>query len=105
MAGLTDVGETTGDQDRTGTEVIISEAERLHTAPDTDGVNIKYMGGLDMSPVWDHWRDPLSDTEMGEIRITTEPVFGLTSRPRSDAEREAVALPVQPPRKGAGAAL
>jgi len=105
MAGLTDVGETTGDQDRTGTEVIVSEAERLHTAPDTDGVNIKYMGGLDMSPVWDHWRDPLSDTEMGEIRITTEPVFGLTSRPRSDAEREAVALPVQPPRKGAGAAL
>ncbi len=105
MAGLTDVSETTGDQDRTGTEVIVSEAERLHTAPDTEGVNVKYMGGLDMSPVWDHWRDPLSDTDMGEIRITTEPVFGLTSRPRSDAERDAVTRPVLPPANGAAAAL
>ncbi|MBU3064706.1 tryptophan 7-halogenase [Nocardia sp. NEAU-G5] len=103
MAGLTDVGETTGTQERTGTEVIASEAERLHTAPDTDGVNIKYMGGLDMSPVWDHWRDPLVDTDMGEIRITTEPVFGLTTRARTDAERDAVARPVLPPRHGAAA--
>jgi flavin-dependent dehydrogenase len=100
MAGLTDVGETTGEQDRTGTEVIVAEAERLHTAPDTDGVNIKYMGGLDMSLVWDHWRDPLSDTAMGEIRITTEPVFGLATHPRTDAELEAVARPVLPPHTG-----
>ncbi|WP_327120491.1 FAD-dependent oxidoreductase [Nocardia sp. NBC_01730] len=95
MAGLTDVDESSGEQERAGTDTILSEAERLH--PESDGVNIKYMGGLDMSPVWDHWRDPLSDTVMGDVRITTEPILGLTNRPRTAAEIEAVARPVIPP--------
>jgi hypothetical protein len=47
--------------------------------------------------VWDHWRDPLADTTTGELRITTEPVLGLTDRPRTDEEIEAVARPVLPP--------
>jgi hypothetical protein len=99
MAGLTDVDESSGEQQRAGTDTIVSEAERLHA--ESDGVNIKYMGGLDMSPVWDHWRDPLADTVMGDVRITTEPVLGLTSRARTAAEMEAVARPVLPP-TGAG---
>jgi flavin-dependent dehydrogenase len=100
MAGLTDVDESSGEQQRAGTDTIVSEAERLHA--ESDGVNIKYMGGLDMSPVWDHWRDPLADTVMGDVRITTEPVLGLTSRARTAAEMEAVARPVLPPTDAGG---
>ncbi|MEV0295459.1 NAD(P)/FAD-dependent oxidoreductase [Nocardia sp. NPDC050710] len=94
-AGLTDMGESAGQQQRAGTGTLVSEAELRAEA---DGVNIHYMGGLDMSPVWNHWRDPLGhDTEMDDVRITTEPVLGLTRRPRTEAEIEAVIRPVIPP--------
>lgn len=95
-AGLTDVDESSGQQQRAGTDTIVSEVEDLETDP--DGINIHYMGGLDMSPVWNHWRDPLGqDTEMDDLRITTEPALGLTRRPRTAAEVAAVARPVAPP--------
>ncbi|MFF0491938.1 NAD(P)/FAD-dependent oxidoreductase [Nocardia sp. NPDC004068] len=97
MAGLTDVDESSGEQRRTNTATIVAEVEHA----EDEGVNIKYMGKLDMSPVWNIWRDPLgADTEMGEVRITTEPVLGLTRRPRTEAEMAAVARPFLPPKKG-----
>ncbi|MGY2061511.1 NAD(P)/FAD-dependent oxidoreductase, partial [Nocardia gipuzkoensis] len=96
IAGLTDVDESSGQQLRTQTDTIVTEAERLHE--EAAETNIKYMGGLDMSPVWNIWRDPLGpDTVMGDVRITTEPVLGLTRRPRTDTEREGVARPFHPP--------
>ncbi|WP_280252709.1 NAD(P)/FAD-dependent oxidoreductase [Nocardia abscessus] len=93
MAGLTDMDESSGAQQRAATETIVSAAERLHD----ESANLEYMGHLDMSVVWDHWRDPLADTTTGELRITTEPVLGLTDRPRTDTEIAAVARPVLPP--------
>jgi flavin-dependent dehydrogenase len=95
MAGLTDPAELAGQQRRIDTATIADATGHL------DGVNDKYMGGISMRPVWDHWRDPLgADTEMGELRITTDPVLGLTRRPRTDSEIAAVVLPFHPP-KGA----
>ncbi|WP_062991035.1 MULTISPECIES: NAD(P)/FAD-dependent oxidoreductase [Nocardia] len=97
MAGLTDVDETSGEQGRTPTDTIASaltETEKLHA----DSANLEYMGHLDMSVVWDHWRDPLADTVLDNVRITTEPVLGLTTRPRDAAEIEAIARPVLPPK-------
>ncbi|MBF6520506.1 NAD(P)/FAD-dependent oxidoreductase [Nocardia farcinica] len=99
MAGLTDVEESAGSQQRTSTQAIVAEAERLHD----ESANLEYMGHLDMSVVWDHWRDPLADTVMDGVRITTEPVLGLTGRPRTAEEIAAVARPVIPP-KAAGVA-
>ncbi|WP_330230391.1 FAD-dependent oxidoreductase [Nocardia sp. NBC_00508] len=97
MAGLTDVDESSGEQQRTDTDTIVTEAELLAEEPAE--VNIKYMGHLDMSPVWNIWRDPLgADTVMGEVRITTEPALGLTSNPRTDAEMEAIVRPFIPPK-------
>ncbi|WP_331757890.1 tryptophan 7-halogenase (plasmid) [Nocardia sp. NBC_01377] len=94
-AGLTDVVETSGQAERVGTDTIVAEVENHQ--PDQEG-NIRYMGGLDMSVVWDHWRDPLGpDSAMDGLRITTEPVLGLTRRPRTDAEISAIARPVVPP--------
>lgn len=56
------------------------------------------MAHLDMSPVWNIWRDPLgADTTMGEVRITTEPVLGLTTSARTESEKDAIARPVVPP--------
>jgi hypothetical protein len=38
------------------------------------------MGGLDLSVVWNLWRNPLGpDTAMGDMHITTQPVLGLTT--------------------------
>ncbi|MEW1741418.1 NAD(P)/FAD-dependent oxidoreductase, partial [Nocardia beijingensis] len=82
-----------GAQQRAATATIISAAEGLHA----ESANLEYMGHLDMSVVWDHWRDPLADTTTGELRITTDPVLGLTDRPRTEAEIAAVARPVLPP--------
>ncbi|MFE9327679.1 NAD(P)/FAD-dependent oxidoreductase [Nocardia sp. NPDC052278] len=97
MAGLTDVDESSGDQVLTPTDTIASElteTEKLHA----ESANLEYMGHLDMSVVWDHWRDPLADTVLNDVRITTEPVLGLTTRPRDAAEVEAIARPVLPPK-------
>ncbi|TDD58871.1 NAD(P)/FAD-dependent oxidoreductase [Kribbella antibiotica] len=96
MAGLTDVDESSGAQQRTGSDTIATKADGLHDY--ASGANISYMGHLDMSPVWNVWRDPLgADTAMGDLRVTTEPVLGLTRRPRTDAEKDAIARPVNPP--------
>ncbi len=71
-AGLTDLGEASGSTARVATAAILDAAEDV-TEP-----NERYMGGIDMSPVWNIWRDPLGpDTAMGDIRITTEPRLGL----------------------------
>ncbi|MFJ1461122.1 NAD(P)/FAD-dependent oxidoreductase [Nocardia wallacei] len=100
MAGLTDVSESAGEQKRIETDTIVAEAEHVNE----EGVNIKYMGHLDMSPVWNIWRDPLgADTVMGDVRITTAPVLGLTSRPRTAAEMEGVVRPFIPPKRDAEA--
>ncbi|WP_280464784.1 NAD(P)/FAD-dependent oxidoreductase [Nocardia brasiliensis] len=96
IAGLTDMGESTGREERIGTDTIVSEAEQVRD--ETAKSNVKYMGGLDMSPVWNIWRDPLGpDTVMGEVRITTEPVLGLTTRTRTEAEAATVTRPHHPP--------
>ena len=59
-------------------EVLIAEAKQLKD--EIAESHLKYMGGLDMSVVWDLWRDPLGpDTAMGDTHITTEPVLGLTT--------------------------
>lgn len=94
MAGLTDVVESSGEQQRARTDTIVAEAEHLHA----DSANLQYMGRLDMSIVWDHWRDPLADTVMDDVRITTEPVLGLTHRPRTAEEIALIARPVLPPK-------
>jgi flavin-dependent dehydrogenase len=78
MAGLTDVRETHETGARTSTDVLIAEAKELKD--EIAESNLKYMGGLDMSVVWNLWRDPLGpDTAMGDTHITTEPVLGLTT--------------------------
>lgn len=78
MAGLTDVREARETATRTSTDTLIAEAEQVQDA--TAASNLKYMGGLDMSVVWDLWRNPLGpDTAMGDLHITTEPVLGLTT--------------------------
>ncbi|RDI60289.1 flavin-dependent monooxygenase QhpG [Nocardia pseudobrasiliensis] len=98
MAGLTDVDESSGQQRRIQTDAIVTETEHVHERAAES--NIKYMGGLDMSPVWNIWRDPLGpDTVMGDMRITTDPVLGLTKRPRSETERQGVVRPFHPPRR------
>ncbi|WP_330257133.1 tryptophan 7-halogenase [Nocardia sp. NBC_00565] len=94
MAGLTDLDESSGVQQRAGTDTLISEAERLHS----ESANLEYMGHLDMSIVWDHWRDPLKDTVVDQVRITTEPVLGLTTQPRTDDEIKTWSRPVLPPK-------
>lgn len=96
MAGITDVLESDGSQNRTATATIIEESDG-YRADYGEGANTEYMGGISMAPVWDLWRDPLgADTTMGEVRITTAPL-GLTSAPRTDAEKAAVVRPVRPP--------
>ena len=59
--GLTDLGEAGEQQPRVSSAVIEGST--------------KYMGGIDMAPVWDFWRDPLgtADTVMGELRLAVEP--------------------------------
>ncbi|WP_216899711.1 NAD(P)/FAD-dependent oxidoreductase [Nocardia alni] len=80
MTGLTDMRETGELGRRVSTRTLISEAEQIQDDAARSSVN--YMGGLDMSLVWDAWRDPLGpDTAMGDIRIATEPVLGLTTSP------------------------
>ncbi|MGE2817453.1 NAD(P)/FAD-dependent oxidoreductase [Mycobacterium heidelbergense] len=77
MTGLTDVREGHETEVRTSTDVLIAEASQLkdHLAES----NLRYMGGLDMSVVWNLWRDPLGpDTAMGDVHIVTEPLLGLT---------------------------
>lgn len=78
-AGLTDVREAEETGRRALTDTLVKEAEGVqdHAAKS----NVNYMGGLDMSPVWNIWRDPLGpDTAMGDIHITTTPHFGLATR-------------------------
>ncbi len=78
MAGLTDVREVRDSAARTSTDVLIAEAQDVQD--DTATSTLTYMGGLDMSVVWNLWRDPLGpDTAMGDVHITTEPVLGLTT--------------------------
>ncbi|GAA5060518.1 NAD(P)/FAD-dependent oxidoreductase [Nocardia callitridis] len=94
MAGLTDVNESEGQQQRTDTGALVSEVENLHS----ESANLEYMGHLDMSVVWDHWRDPLADIEIEGLRVATEPVLGLTRRARTEQEVAAVARPVLAPK-------
>ncbi|MFG2000628.1 NAD(P)/FAD-dependent oxidoreductase [Spirillospora sp. NPDC048911] len=75
--GLTDVREASETGGRALTGTLVKEAEDVqdHTAKSS----VKYMGGLDMSPVWNIWRDPLGpDTAMGDVHIVTSPRLGLT---------------------------
>jgi flavin-dependent dehydrogenase len=75
-AGLTDVREAQEAGRRTLTDVLLKEAEGVQDQAAESNVN--YMGGLDMSPVWNIWRDPLGpDTAMGDIHIVTKPRLGL----------------------------
>jgi flavin-dependent dehydrogenase len=75
-AGLTDVREAQETGQRALTHSLLKEAEDVHDEAAKSNVN--YMGGLDMSPVWNIWRDPLGpDTAMGDIRITTSPLLRL----------------------------
>ncbi|WP_394840531.1 tryptophan 7-halogenase [Pendulispora brunnea] len=76
ITGLTDVREASGTSSRVTTEAIV---EAAHGAKDeTAKSSLSYLCGIDMSPVWDIWRDPLGpDTAMGNIRITAEPRLGL----------------------------
>jgi flavin-dependent dehydrogenase len=77
--GLTDVREAQETGRRTMTNTLIKEAEEVQDEAAKSNVN--YMGGLDMSPVWNIWRDPLGpDTAMGDIHITTTPRLGLARR-------------------------
>lgn len=101
-AGLTDVQEGSGAQQRTATSTIVSEANDYRE----DGGKTTHLGTdlnsvgdyLDTSHVWNIWRDPLgADTTMGEVRITTEPVLGLTTRARTAEEQESVGQSVLRP--------
>ncbi|SMD26351.1 NAD(P)/FAD-dependent oxidoreductase [Kibdelosporangium aridum] len=74
--GLTDVREAADAEGRVSTAAIVEAAE--NAKDDAAKANLKYIGGIDMSPVWNIWRDPLGpDTAMGDIRITAEPWLGL----------------------------
>jgi flavin-dependent dehydrogenase len=76
ITGLADVREADGATGRVTTEAIITAAETAQG--EAAKSNVKYMGGIDMSPVWNIWRDPLGpDTAMGDIRIMSEPRLGL----------------------------
>jgi flavin-dependent dehydrogenase len=78
IAGLTDVREGHETATRTSTDVLIAEAGQVQD--EMAESNLKYMGGLDMSVVWNLWRNPLGpDTAMGDVHITTEPMLGLTT--------------------------
>lgn len=67
--GLVDVGEAELDTVRVGTDVLVDGGSESNEA---------YMGGIDMSPVWNIWRDPLGpDTTMGDLRVVEHPQFGL----------------------------
>lgn len=63
--GLTDLGEAEDHQPRVSAETIESST--------------KYLGGIDMAPVWNFWRDPLGtdDTVMDDLRLVTEPRLGI----------------------------
>lgn len=75
VTGLIDVREAAGTTGRVATEAIADAA----------GVKAGYMGGIDMSSVWNIWRDPLGpDTAMGDIRVRSHPWLGLY---RSGSER------------------
>jgi flavin-dependent dehydrogenase len=84
ITGLTDISEAS-DADRRVTTDAIATAARDAAGETTEKAstngtrgNLSYIGGLDMSPVWNIWRDPLgADSAMGDIRITTEPRLGL----------------------------
>lgn len=64
-AGLTDVGEA-GDR-----------GQRVSTA--TIAGSTKYMGGIDMAPVWNFWRDPFGDDDavLDDLRLVAEPRLRL----------------------------
>ncbi|MFB4315992.1 NAD(P)/FAD-dependent oxidoreductase [Actinomadura sp. 21ATH] len=80
--GLTDVREAGETGRRTTTGTLEAEAEDVRD--EAARSNVRYMGGLDMSPVWNIWRDPLGpDTAMGGIRIVTWPEFGLVEEGRA----------------------
>jgi flavin-dependent dehydrogenase len=74
--GLTDIREAQETGRRTLTGTLLKEADEVQDEAAKSNVN--YMGGLDMSPVWNVWGDPLGpDTAMGRMRITAEPRLGL----------------------------
>ena len=78
-AGLTDLREANETGQLTLTDTFTKEAEAVQDKAAKSNVN--YMGGLDMSPVWNNWRDPLGpDTAMGDLHVTSSPTFGLASK-------------------------
>ena len=98
ITGLTDMQEAGDAARRVTTDAIIGAAEEREDEAATS--NVKYMGGLDMSVVWNIWRDPLGpDTAVGDLRVTTEPRLGLYrfTGNRSSNGHE----PVEPRRAGA----
>jgi flavin-dependent dehydrogenase len=74
--GLTDVREARETGTRTLTETLIREAEDIQD--EAAKSNVGFLGGLDMSHMWNVWENPLGpDTAMGNTHITTTPRFGL----------------------------
>lgn len=100
MSGLTDMRESSGEQQLTGSETIMSEVGHLYD----ESANLNYMGGdskhntgLDMSPVWDVWRRPFSGMADGELRVTDAPL-GLTKQPLTTEEIQRWTRPVRAPK-------
>jgi flavin-dependent dehydrogenase len=81
-AGLTDICESRETGARASTDVLIDAAALQDDRAKSDESSF---GGLDMFQVWKLWRDPLGpDTAMGAIRLTTDPVLGLTTARRDN---------------------
>jgi flavin-dependent dehydrogenase len=78
ITGLADVRESAKADLRVGTDALVNEAEFEQDGP--TGGN-RYMGGIDMSSIWDLWRDPMTqDDVMDGIVMVDSPVLGLQQR-------------------------
>jgi flavin-dependent dehydrogenase len=80
VTGVTDVREASDSGKRVASTVILDAADA--TFPPGQQTTTKYIGEIDMAPVWDIWRDPLGpDAAMGDLTIRVEPRLGLQRRP------------------------
>ena len=79
MAGLTDMRESGNTAGRAATAALVAEAEALGDHPgQSAAADPAAMGGVDMSFVWNLWRDPTGpDNAMEDMRVVTEPALGL----------------------------
>lgn len=74
--GLTDVKDASGGIGAVETGALMAEVGVMRGT--SAKFTTSYMGGIDMSPVWNIWRDPLGpDVSMGDISIKAEPRLGL----------------------------